>query len=132
MKARHIALVVAFCCTSALHAQRKDPYKNVDNDIRLASLRNAQVWMPGDIASKDMGLGPQDGSGFEPEASVTCDYVEAKQTGTPKFDCALSPDDKIRVKYGEQNGEVYSEVAASRLLWALGFGADRVYPVKVI
>ena len=63
---------------------------------------------------------------------MTCDYVEEKQTGTPKFDCAISADDKIRVKYGEQNGEVYSEVAASRLLWALGFGADRVYPVKVV
>jgi hypothetical protein len=36
------------------------------------------------------------------------------------------------VKYGAHNGEVYSEVAASRLLWALGFGADRVYPVTVV
>ena len=64
--------------------------------------------------------------------SSTCEYVEKKQIGTPKFDCAISPDDKIRVKYGEENGEIYSEVAASRLLWALGFGADRVYPVKVV
>ena len=88
--------------------------------------------MPGDIASRNIKAGPQDESGFGPEAAVTCDYVEDKQTGTPKFDCALSSDDKIRVKYGEQNGEIYSEVAATRLLWALGFGADRVYPVKVI
>ena len=88
--------------------------------------------MPGDIASRNLKLGPQDESGFRPEAVVTCDYVEKKQTGTPKFDCAISPDDTIRVKYGEQNGEVYSEVAASRLLWALGFGADRMYPVKVV
>jgi hypothetical protein len=29
------------------------------------------------------------------------------------------------------NGEVYAEVAATRLLWALGFGADRMYPVRV-
>ena len=88
--------------------------------------------MPGDIASRNLKAGPQDESSFGPEAAVTCDYVESKQTGTPKFDCAISPDDKIRVKYGEQNGEIYSEVAATRLLWALGFGADRVYPVKVI
>jgi hypothetical protein len=27
---------------------------------------------------------------------------------------------------------VYAEVAATRLLWALGFGADRMYPVRVI
>jgi hypothetical protein len=36
------------------------------------------------------------------------------------------------VKYGDTNAEVYAEVAATRLLWALGFGADAWYPVKVI
>jgi hypothetical protein len=132
MKVRLVALTVAFCCTAALHAQKKDPYKKVDNDVRLAALRHSQVWMPGDIASKNITLGPQDGNGFEPGAVVNCDYVEEKQSGTPKFDCAISPDDTIRVKFGEENGEIYSEVAASRLLWALGFGADRVYPVKVV
>jgi hypothetical protein len=29
------------------------------------------------------------------------------------------------------NGEVFAEVAGTRLLWALGFNADGVYPVKV-
>jgi hypothetical protein len=38
----------------------------------------------------------------------------------------------VKVKFGGANGEVYAEVAASRLLWALGFGADRMYPVRVI
>ncbi len=132
MEVRVIALTVAICCTASLQAQKKDPYKKVDNDVRLASLRHSQVWMPGNIASKNIRVGPQDGNGFQPEAVVTCDYVEEKQTGTPKFDCAISPDDTIRVKYGDENGEIYSEVAASRLLWALGFGADRVYPVKVV
>ena len=140
MKVRFIALIVAICCTPALSAQdekspskeEKNPYKHVDNDARLAALRNAQVWMPGNVASRNLKLGPQDQSSFRPEAVVTCDYVEQKQTGTPKFDCAISGDDKVRVKYGDQNGEVYSEVAASRLLWALGFGADHVYPVRVV
>jgi len=104
MKARHIALIVAFCCTTALHAQKESPYKNVDNDVRLAALRHAQVWMPGGIASRNLKLGPQDESSFRPEAVVTCDYVEETLTGTPKFNCAISTDDKIRVKYGEQNG----------------------------
>lgn len=132
MKVRVVALSVAICCSTSLHAQKKDPYKHVDNDVRLASLRHSQVWMPGDIASKNIRVGPQDGNGFQPEAVVTCDYVEEKQIGTPKFDCAISPTDRIRVKYGDENGEIYSEVASSRLLWALGFGADRVYPVKVV
>ncbi|RPI52663.1 MAG: hypothetical protein EHM55_15995 [Acidobacteria bacterium] len=129
---RLVAGIVAFCCTVALHAQDKNPYKDVTGEVRLAALRHAQVWTPGDVASKDMRLGPQDGAGFQPEAVVTCDYIEKKQSGTPKFDCVIAPDDKIRVKFGEKNGEIYSEVAATRLLWALGFGADRVYPVKVI
>ena len=132
MKVSHVALIVAFCFTTAVEAQKKNPYKNVDGDVRLESLRLAQVWMPGDIASKDLRLGPQEPNGFGPEAVVNCDYIEERQTGTPKFDCAISPDDKVRVKYGEENGEVYSEVAASRLLWALGFGADRMYPVRVL
>jgi hypothetical protein len=130
MITRAIALTVAFCCTAALHAQKKDPYKKVDGDVRLAALRYAQVWTPGDIAAKNFKAGPE--GGFPPEATVTCEYVEKKQTGTPKFDCVLGEDDEIRVKYGEGNGEIYSEVAASRLLWALGFGADRVYPVTVV
>ena len=36
--------------------------------------------------------------------------------------------DKVKVKYGKTNGEVYAEVAATRLLWALGFGADAHVP----
>jgi hypothetical protein len=132
MKARLLALIVAICCTATLYAQKKGPYKNVDKDVRLEALRHSQVWMPGDIPSKNLRLGPQDDNGFQPEAVVNCNYVEEKQTGTPKFDCELSPDDTIRVKYGDANGEIYSEVASSRLLWALGFGADRVYPVKVV
>jgi len=38
----------------------------------------------------------------------------------------------VKVKFGGANGEVFAEVAATRLLWALGFGADRMYPVRVI
>ena len=132
MTVRVLALTVAICCTAALHAQKENPYRKVDNDVRLAAIRHAQVWLPGDIGAKNLRIGPQDGSGFQPEAVITCDYVEAKQVGTPKFDCALSPQDIIRIKFGQENGEIYSEVAASRLLWALGFGADRVYPVKVV
>ena len=36
------------------------------------------------------------------------------------------------MKFGRDNGEVYGEVAGTRLLWALGFGADRMYPVRVV
>lgn len=51
---------------------------------------------------------------------------------SPKFACVIPPDDQVKVKYGGGNGEAYAEVAATRLLWTIGFGADRMYPVKVI
>jgi hypothetical protein len=37
----------------------------------------------------------------------------------------------VKVRFGRHNGEVEGSVLATRLLWALGFGADRVYPVRV-
>jgi len=132
MVIRATALTVAICCTTALHAQKTEPYKHVDNDVRLNAIRTAQVWSPVNIGSMDVKAGPQDAEGFAPGAEVRCEYHEERLAGTPKFNCAITPDDKVRVKYGEQNGEVYSEVAASRLLWALGFGADGVYPVRVV
>ncbi|MEO5739475.1 MAG: hypothetical protein ABIS29_02655 [Vicinamibacterales bacterium] len=132
MNVRPFALTVAICCTTTLYAQKQDPYKHVDSDVRLDAIRHSQVWMPGDIASNDMKAGPQDVPSFPPEAVANCEYVEEKVTGTPKFNCAISPDDKVRVKYGPYNGEVYAEAAATRLLWSLGFGADRVYPVTVL
>ena len=47
----------------------------------------------------------------------------------PKFDCVLESGEALRVKYG-QGPEPHAEVAATRLLRALGFGADRVSLVK--
>jgi hypothetical protein len=64
---------------------------------------------------------------------VTCDVdPTAERSGrTPKFHCKLAGGDTVKVKYGEDNGEVFAEVAATRLFWALGFGTDRQYPVRV-
>ena len=99
---------------------------------RTAHLRRATVWRPTDVKGKDFLAGPQGKGAFKFDEQLTCDYVKANLGGaTPKFQCAISPDDSVRVKYGRKNGEVYAEVAASRLFWALGFGSDRVYPVQV-
>ena len=131
MALRATAFIVAICCTASIHAQKKDPYKSVDNDVRLSALRDAQVWMPVNVASMDIRRGPTDAPSFAMGAEVQCNYDEEKLVGTPKFNCVIPPADEVRVKYGAKNGEVYSEVAATRLLWALGFGADRIYPVTV-
>jgi len=93
-------------------------------------LRRAEVWTPTDIASKDMRQGPP-GHALMPGATVTCDFVERTFAGnTPKVGCRLD-DDVLKVRYGRDNPEVYASVAATRLLWALGFGADTVTPVHV-
>lgn len=83
----------------------------------------------------DLMAGPQGPGAFAPGQTVTCDYTERDMNGlSPKFSCLI--DDKnhdvVKVKYGRDNPEVYGEVLGTRLLWALGFGADRMYPVRVI
>jgi hypothetical protein len=99
----------------------------------MAAVRMAQLWTPISVSELDLKAGPPMRGRLAPGESVTCDFFEKDSGGkTPKFWCRMSADDEVKVKYGEQNGEVYAEVAATRLLWALGFGADGMYPVKVI
>jgi hypothetical protein len=107
---------------------------SITPEARAEYIRRAAVWHPTRIASMDLMRGPQGKGAFGPDQQVTCDYVtpdKPLEGNTPKFQCAIAPDDVAKVKYGKGNGEVYAEVAASRLLWALGFGAERMYSVQV-
>ncbi len=81
----------------------------------------------------NMKDGPQGPGSFPFHATVRCTYTD-KQIGgmSPKFLCAIDERDVIKVKFNATNGEVYGEVLATRLLWALGFGADRMYSVDVV
>lgn len=108
------------------------PTGPVTAGARLATLRAARVWTPTNVATMNMYEGPTGPDAFVPGQIVDCRFVPRSFDGsTPKFECALDGSDEVKIKYGRHNGEVYSEVAASRLLWALGFGADRMYPVRV-
>ena len=100
---------------------------------RAEYVRRAQVWMPIDTASADLLAGPRGRDAFAHLEEVACDVdPKAEKSGaTPKFHCIVAPGDSVKVKYGAANREVYGEVAATRLFWALGFGADRQYPVRV-
>jgi hypothetical protein len=96
---------------------------------RLGAIHRAQVWTATDVAAFDFKAG--DGE-FAPWSTVTCTHVVKTYSGkTPKFGCALAPGEDVKVKYGAENSEVYSGVAATRLLRALGFGVDALYPVHV-
>jgi hypothetical protein len=77
--------------------------------------------------------GPRGPGAFRFRETVVCRYVDKTLEGhSPKFACAIGNHDEVKVKFGGANGEVYGEVLATRLLWALGFGADRMYPVNLI
>ena len=77
--------------------------------------------------------GPREPGSFPFRALVECNYLDKKLEGdSPKFACVIGKDDEVKVKFGGNNGEVFGEVLATRLLWALGFGADRMYPVNVV
>jgi hypothetical protein len=102
-------------------------------DERTAVIARAQVWSPGDIASRDIKAGAPDDRAFPFHATVNCDYLAKQMSGaSPKFACVIGKDDEVKVKFGGTNAEVYAEVASTRLLWALGFAADRMYPVRVV
>ncbi len=108
--------------------------KNLDVNERYATLQRARVWQPIDTRSLDLAAGPALPPAQRIGDDLTCGFVfpEKPLSGnTPKFLCEIRPDDVVKVKYGEKNGEVYAEIAASRLFWALGFKADRMYPARV-
>jgi hypothetical protein len=61
---------------------------------------------------------------------VICRFLNAEPTGTSaKFSCILDGGEVVKVKYG-RNPEVHGEVAAARLLTALGYLADDMRLVR--
>jgi len=65
-------------------------------------------------------------------ALTTCRFLPTDPTGTtPKFDCELPSGEKIKVKYGWSR-EIPAEIAATRLLRALGFAADQMSRVATL
>lgn len=112
----------------------KRTLKNLSVNEREITLQRAKVWQPIDTRSLNLAAGPPLPSAQRIAEQLSCTFVfpEKPLTGsTPKFLCEVRPDDVVKVKYGEKNGEVHSEIAASRLFWALGFKADRMYPARV-
>jgi len=126
---RSIALAIVVLASAAMASMQSGV---VTPAQRLEAIRHARVWAPTDIPAMDLKAGPAGADAFAPGAIVECDYVEKSLNGkSPKFSCLINSKDEVKVKYGPANGEVFAEVAATRLLWALGFGADAMYPVRV-
>lgn len=103
-------------------------------DPRLDAIRHAKVWTTTDVGSKNLKAGPQGPLAFAAGETVPCEFIDKPhgKGSTPKFHCKLASGREVKVRYGRTNGEVYAQVAATRLLWALGFPANAMYPVKVV
>jgi hypothetical protein len=115
------------CATIGTHAASRKA------DPRQSVMERSRVWSPSDISSKNLKAGPGGPGAFAFHETVACRYLDKELGGnSPKFACVIGEDDEVKVKFGGKNGEVYGEVLATRLLWALGFPADRMYPVNVI
>jgi hypothetical protein len=98
--------------------------------VRELALRQARVWAPPpDTPTADLAANPRDPNGNLSGDLVRCRYLDGPHKGTtPKFDCVLPDGEIVKVKYGSTT-EIQGELAASRFLTALGFGADRMYLV---
>jgi len=102
---------------------------------RRAALASARVWAaprtdPGaaDFSRNTAGPGYIDAA-----SDIDCDFsLDPVHGTTPKFHCTLPDGDRVKVKYGAANPEVPAQVAASRLLAALGFFVDRVMLVHSV
>ena len=106
--------------------QRQDRTQFVDGSERADALSRAQVWVQPavPIASAYLGQEPKT------PRDLDCTFKLRPPSGTtPKFDCVTTDGEEIRIKYGI-GAELHAEAAATRLLRALGFGADLVTLVE--
>jgi hypothetical protein len=116
----------------------------VEKPKRLEYLAKATIWAdPGNLTPDMLRAGPplHDGSGVESALNGTpfaCTFAEpGKALGgaSKKFSCTTKAGKTIRVKFTEPskagNREVFATVAASRLMWALGFTSHPIYPIML-
>ena len=98
---------------------------------RDRALASARVWQEPRVPIPQARFDENPPGGWKPTDEVSCTFVfEAVGGTTPKFNCALPTGEVVKVKYGRANDEMYTEVAASRLVSALGFGSDRMFAVR--
>jgi hypothetical protein len=118
-----------------------EPAPDVDakkESRRDAALKAARVWFAPKvpIGSADFSVNTPGPKGFDTNADVDCTFsLEPVGGTTPKFYCTLPDGDRVKVKYSERplpNGEVPAEIAATRLLAALGFPTDRMNRVHSV
>jgi hypothetical protein len=127
-----LAAVGFYVLPSGSHGDQtadRDPSKaSIAATLRDDALRRARTRI-GEFNRDALVAEPHDSKGVLTRDEVSCTFVRHAPGGTSlKFDCALDDGEVIRVKYAHQP-EIHAEVAATRLLAALGYASDHVYMV---
>lgn len=146
-RARALLVLVAVSLAACAVLRRAHPTDQPWSwdEKRADYLRRSRIWLGDDVdawvrhvRTLDLRAGPPGRDALRPEALVRCEYVRPAAGvllgRTPKFLCrhqGAGGGETLKVKWGADNGEVYAEVAATRLFWALGFPTDHMYPVRV-
>ena len=98
--------------------------------VRDEALASARVWRRPStpLARANFADNPAGPASFSVDTELACRFTTELPSGTtPKFYCALDSGEVVKVKYGRSNPELAAEVAATRLLDALGFPVDHMY-----
>jgi len=112
---------------------------------RQAYLARATVWRdPGSLTPEDIiagppGIFPYTFAAATSDQGIGCLFTKpGKELGgaSVKFLCTTNDKQELRVKYWDPkledgNREVFANVAASRLMWALGFGTLHALPLNL-
>src|SRR6185503_3294726 len=142
-----LVAVAGLVPATSVVAQRDDQIAFVhvaDTEHRLRYLAMARIWAdPGDVTPEMVTAGRPLVHSEGLEASLRgeplpCAFATpGKDLGgnTPKFACLTPGGTTIRVKYSDGstdgNREIFSAVAAAKLLWVLGFVSDPIYPIML-
>jgi hypothetical protein len=141
-----VALVAVWLSVNAAGVQSQPPHTIITSPAaRTGYLSRAVLWEdPGVISPADLRNGPpgmfpftfDEGTSAE---GITCAFSKpGKSLGgkSQKFSCVGPGDHTMRLKYWDQeresgNRETFAAVAATRLMWALGFVATAALPMNV-
>jgi len=121
-------VVAAIGCCGLPSCDDRGEARDIRASSRFDSLKHARV-RPGDVDRHALVTPPPDPTGALTRDTVECQFVPRATGGTSfKFECALAGGEIVRVKYGHEP-EIHAEVAATRLLTALGYATDHMYLV---
>jgi hypothetical protein len=141
-------VAIALACTlTASGGGAAEPIRAIRTSAaqRMAYLSHAVIWReppvlsPRQLRDGPIGVFPFSYERANAAGGIACTFTKpGRELGgaSLKFLCDTADGQTLRVKYwdpksDEGNREVFASVAASRLMWALGFSAPTELPVRL-